>query len=288
MPKLCDLADAVRGLSGSRIGIGGRLHSRKPIAFVDALIQSGARDLDVVVSHGSLDVDLLAGAGALRSVSRAYVGFDRFGEAPFYSQQVKDGRLHSLELSEFQLVFGLRASEMGVTFLPSKALMGSDLTKVHHLAQVTCPYTGERFTALPAIKVDVAVIHANAADEDGNVIWPEWPERGHDLDEMLPHSARRVIVTVEEVVSHAYVQAHSRLTRLFPFEVTHVVHAPRGAWPTACAPFYGPDFRLLNGYVQQGRAAGNSKDFVLKFLDDRRRVVASVMKSTTQVAGVKE
>lgn len=288
MSKLCSLAEAVEGLSGSRVGIGGRLHSRKPIAFVDALIEAGARDLDVVVSHGSLDVDLLADAGALRSVSRAYVGFDRFGEAPFYSGRVKDGGLRSLELSEFQLVFGLRASEMGVSFLPSKALMGSDLTRVHNLEQVSCPYTGERFTALPAIRVDVAVIHANAADENGTVIWPEWPERGHDLDEMLSHSASRVIVTVEQVVSRNYVREHSRLTRLFPFEVTHIVHAPRGAWPTACAPFYGPDFRVLNAYVQQGRAATDSEAFVTAFLNDRRRTVERQLKPTTEVAAVEQ
>lgn len=276
MSKVCSIAEAAAGLSGARVGFGGRLASRKPIAFVEELVRNGATALDLVVSHGGLEVDLLVGAGAVTSVTHAVVGFDRFGEAPFYSRAVAAGTVRSIEFSEFLLVYGLRATEMGSTFIPSKALMGSDLARVHRLAQVTCPYTNERFTAIPAIKLDVAVIHANAADENGTVVWPEWVERGHDLDEMLTHCAQRVIVTVEEIVTRDYVRSHSQFTKLFPFEVDQVVHAPRGAWPTACSPYYGPSFRVLNQHVQSARATEDSKAHVAAFMELRKSALGEL------------
>ena len=104
--------------------------------------------------------------------------------------------------------------------------------------------------AVPRMHVDVAVIHANVADEHGNVLWPEWPERAHDFDMHVARCADRVIVTVEEIVGPDVVRERARETRLFAFEVDGVVLLPRGAWPTACAPYYGADtaaIRLVLG-----------------------------------------
>ena len=118
MGRVMSIEEAAAGLSGARIAFGGRLHSRKSLGFVEALIESEAEALDLVVGHGGMEVDLLVGAGAVSSVNRVYVGCDPFGPAPFYKAAVRDGRVQPIESSEYLTVIGMRAAALGCE-LPS-------------------------------------------------------------------------------------------------------------------------------------------------------------------------
>ena len=267
--------EAAAGLSGARVAFGGRLHSRKSLGFVEALIESEAEGLDLLVGHGGMEVDLLVGAGAVSSVHRVYVGCDPFGPAPFYKAAVREGRVRPIESSEYMTIIGMRAAALGVSFLPSKAVLGSDLEGLHDLCRVTCPYTGDVYMAIPRIQADVAVIHANAADEHGNVLWPEWPERALDFDIHVARCADRIIVTVEEIVGPDVVRERARETKLFAFEVDGVVLQPRGAWPTACAPYYGADTAAIRSYLGGAEGSQDSREYVRGFLQRRHLGVLS-------------
>ena len=145
------------------------------------------------------------------------------------------------ELSEWMLVGGLRAAVMGLPFLPTRAALGSQLAEERGFRTVLDPYTGDELLAVPAIRPDVAFVHAWRADEDGNVQFPWPPDHLADVDLLVARAARTVVVSVEEIVSADVVAAEPERTKLFGFEVDLLVEAPGGARPGALPPLYHED-----------------------------------------------
>jgi glutaconate CoA-transferase subunit A len=197
--------------------------------------------LELVTFTGSLDVELLIASGCLRSVRSSHVSLGEAGRARVFEAAAVAGRIEDLEESEWMLLGRLRASAAGLPFLPTRAARGSDLASARGLRPVTDPYTGVEYLALPALAPDLALIHAWRADAAGNVQMPWPPEHLADVDVLIARAARRVVVTVERIVSAEEVARTAERTVLFGFEVAAVVEAPRGAWPTASAPDYGAD-----------------------------------------------
>lgn len=246
--KLMEMGSAVELVAdGARVGLGGVLLRRKPMAFLAALADAGRRDLRVYCFLAWMDVELLVARGAVAETHSGYVGFEQLGFAPAYGAAVAGGAVTPHEYSELLFVAGLRAAGSGVPFLPIRGAMGSDIVPELGLAEVTCPYTGETLLAAPAIRPDVAVIHAEAADAAGNVIAPSTHDFLYDADAALARAVDRVIVTAERVVSTDEIRAADAL--LFSFEVDVVVAAPRGAWPTAVPGVYGADVEAVRAYL---------------------------------------
>jgi glutaconate CoA-transferase subunit A len=243
--RLVDLGTAV-GLvpSGAHVAFGGRPLHGKPMGFVRALAEGGARDLEVTALFGSLDFELLARGGALAATTSSYVGLEHLGGCAAHRAQVANGAIKHLELSEYMLMLGLDAAGHGLPFLPTRAALGSQLVEDRGLAVITCPYTGDPLLAVPAIAPDVAVIHAEAADERGNVLGPPLPSFLWDHDRAVARAARRTIVTVERIVDTAVIRANAERTYLCAFEVDAVVELPGGAAPTG-GHGYSPDWRAL-------------------------------------------
>ena len=239
---------------GARLAVGGVLLRRKPIAFLGALVQAGRRELRLFSFLASLDVDLLVARGAVSEVHAGYVGFEQLGFAPAYSVAVAEGRVRAFEYSELLFTGGLRASLAGLPFLPTRGASGSDLVGELGLREVACPYTGERLLAAPALRPDICVIHAEAADKRGNVLAPSTHDFLFDTDVTLARASERVVVTAERIVSREELRGR---TMLFSFEVDAVVEAPRGAWPTALPGSYGADLEAVSAYL---KAAGSDPE----------------------------
>jgi glutaconate CoA-transferase subunit A len=223
---------------GMVVGIGGSPLSRKPLAAVRALADRKPRDLELLTFTGSLDVELLIEAHALRAVRSSHVSLGEAGRAEAFQAAVLAGEVEDLEESEWMLLGRLRAAAAGMPFLPTRAALGSDLVPARGLREVEDPYTGERYLAVPALRPDVALIHAWRADADGNVQMPWPPDHLADVDVLLARAARHAIVTVERIVPAEEVARTAERTVLFGFEVGAVVEAPRGAWPTASPSDY--------------------------------------------------
>lgn len=242
MSRLSTWDDAV-GLveSGATVGFGGSVLRGKPVAAACALAAANVRDLRLVSFAGSLEVELLVAAGALRSVVSSYVGLGLHGRARGFGEAIRTGAVEDVELSEWMLVGGLRAAAMGVPFLPTHAGLGSDLVAERGLRTVRDPYSGEELLAVPALSLDVAFIHAWRADEEGNVQLPWPPDHLWDVDVLLARASRAVVVSVEEVVDRDTIAASAERTKLFGFEVTCVIEAPGGAWPSSLPPLYDED-----------------------------------------------
>lgn len=233
---------------GMRVGFSGAILRGKPVAAAMALAASGRRDLELVTFTGSVEVEVLLAAGALRSVVSSYVGLGPHGAARGFGAAVSSGAIEDREMSEWMLVGGLRAATMGVPFIPTRAAIGSQLVADRGLQMVRDPYTSEDFLAVPALHLDVAFVHAWRADPEGNVQLPWPPDHLADVDLLIARSARKVVVSVEEIVSPEVVAESAERTKLFGFEVDLLVEAPRGGWPGSVPPLYHDDADWLRAH----------------------------------------
>jgi glutaconate CoA-transferase subunit A len=240
---------------GALVAFGGAILRGKPVAAAQALARAGRRELDLVAFTGSLEVELLVAAGALRSVAASYVGLGGHGPARGFAAAVAEGRIDDRELSEWMLVGGLRAAAMGVPFLPTRAGLGSELVEARGLRTVADPYGGEEYLAVPAIRPEVAFVHAWRADTDGNVQLPWPPDHLADVDLLVARAARSVVVSVEEIVEAAVVAAEPERTKLFGFEIDLLVEAPGGARPGSAPPLYAEDAAWLAAHRDAPGAA---------------------------------
>ncbi len=252
--------------NGCSLGIGGTSLCRKPMAFVSAIIKRGAKDLDISTFLSGMDADLLIGAGCIRTLSSCYVGFEGLGAAPNFTKKAVSGEIIAKEYSEYMLVYGLRAARMGLTFIPTKAGLGSQLIETLDLKTIECPYTGQIFLAIPAISPDVAVIHAQRSDRYGNIQNPLKKDFSIDTDYVLLRAAKKRIVTVEEIVSRDMIREENERTVIFDFEVDAIVEVPNGAAPTSFLPEYDADLEEINTYLKMSRTSEGFKEYLEKFV----------------------
>jgi glutaconate CoA-transferase, subunit A len=259
--KLTSIEEAVaRCRSGSSVALGGATMRRKPMALTRALAASDARDLELWTWIGSTDVDLLIAAGKVRAVNSAYVGFGAFGLAQTSRRSFADGSVEFRDWSESSLVGSFRAGASDLPVVLSKALLGTSLAE--EIGQeVDLPYTEERVMALPAARPDVALIHAQSADELGNVR-RRAPNVTDDIDHLIAASAREVIVSVDSVDYRESRLAHRDETIIPGNYVSAVVHAPRGAHPTGCDGYYDPDLKHLAAYAEASRTPEGVRDYL--------------------------
>jgi len=248
MDKRLTLEEAVDSIpSGATVAIGGSSLSRKPMALVRAIARSSVRDLRLVVDVGGPDVDLLIGAHKVREVIYAYVGFELMGLAPHFRRARQTGSIAFEEWTEYTVMAGLDASVKRVPFLPTHAGLATDVLGVNHsFRRIDDPFGGGALVAVPAIEPDVALIHVNVADRQGNgVILGD----GH-VDELLAKAAKRTFMSAEWIADGAELQGFGRNVRILRVYVAGVIEAPWGAHFTGCAPYYRADLAHVRRYLE--------------------------------------
>ncbi len=252
--KVTSLAEAVRLVkSGDTLSLGGMNLYRRPMAFLRELLKTDVRDLTLLNFTSSYESDLLIGAGRIKTLRTCYCGLESFGLAPMFTTLATRGDLQLIEETEASIAFGLRATLSGVGFMPGQGWIGTDMLKVRpDVKVIDDPYSGRPTVVFPALRVDVAVIHAPIADRYGNARL-----LGNlAIDQELSLAAKCVIITAEEIVDE--MDAPIELTGL---SVTAVVHAPRGAWPTSCYPHYALDGEEILRYID-ACAAGKFDEYI--------------------------
>jgi glutaconate CoA-transferase subunit A len=235
------------------LAVGGMHMHNNPIALVRELVRRrrGVRRL-LTSPSASLAADLLIGAGLVEEVATAYIGFEHLGLAPAYRHAAESGAVTVLELCEAAIVHGLYAGAGGLPFVAlPPGLELSDVSRANpaHFRTVTDPFTGELVLLAAALRPDVAVIHAIAADERGNVFFAG----AHFTDRLMAMAAKTVIVQVERMAEAGEIAAQKAEGVLPGFLVTAVVVAPRGCLPTASHGAYGYDEPALRTYLKLAR-----------------------------------
>jgi glutaconate CoA-transferase, subunit A len=266
--KLKSLEDAAAMVpDGARVAFGGFAVYQKPMGFIRELVRQGRKNLTVVGSAQSYDVDLLAAGECLACVETSYVGLEKHGLARHYRRAVESGALKVVDYPEMVSWDRFRASQEGLAFWPVPFLGGNDIVKYNQaIKPFDCPITGHPMHAVPAADVDVVVIHALAADERGNVVFPARRLLPQSNDVLMGRSADKVVVTVEKIVSNAFIRKHSRLVELPSYKVSAVVELPYGAHPTPALGAYHADEKHYGEYVSASETAEGTAAYLRKFV----------------------
>ena len=249
--------------SGDMISPGGMTLYRRPMAFIKALVQrfqetNEPNDLTLMAFTAGIESDLLVGTGMISTIRSCYFGLEIFGLAPMFTYLANRGEINILEETEASLAFGLRAGLAGLNFLPGRGWIGTDLPKLRpDVRTITDPYSGEELMAFPAIKPDVAIIHALRADPEGNAMIGK--NKGIDVE--LSGASQTVIVTADEIVP-----ALEEADLIAPW-IDAVVHAPQGALPTSCHPLYSLDGDEIMKYSEQATDPDSWANYVDQWLE---------------------
>src|SRR5262245_9999551 len=242
---------------GMTIGIGGWGSRRKPMALVRAILRSPLTDL-TVVSYGGPDVGLLCAAGKVRQVTFGFVTLDSIPYDPHFRKARESGAITVREWDEGMFQTGLRAAAHRLPFLPMRAGLGSDVVVNNPwIKTVTSPYDDrQELVAVPALELDVALVHLNRADAHGNATY-----LGPDpyFDDLFCMAAERAYVSCEQIVDTAGLTVDAPVQRLLisRMMVDGVVETPNGAHFTTCTPDYERDEAFQRAYAA---AAGGTDE----------------------------
>jgi glutaconate CoA-transferase subunit A len=263
--------------SGMTIGIGGWGSRRKPMSLVREILRSDLTDL-TIVSYGGPDVGMLCAAGKVRKAIYGFVSLDSIPLEPHFRVARQNGTIEAMELDEGMLQLGLRAAAWRVSFLPCRAGIGSAIMEINpDLKTVTSPYDGQELVAMPALKLDVALIHANRADVRGNgqYLGPDWY-----FDDLFALAAERTFMSCERIVAtEDFLKEGSERTLHVNRMMTHgVIEAPYGAHFTHCIPDYQRDEAFQREYAATAGSPEAWQAFVEKYIaiggeDEYRKVL---------------
>ena len=272
--RFLSLSDAVKELvhSGNTVALEGFTHLI-PFAAGHEIIRQGIGDLTLIRMTPDLLYDQMIGSGAARKLVFSWGGNPGVGSLHRLRDAVEHGWPHALEIEEHSHAAMAYAYAAGAAGMPSaffRGYAGSDLSRVNpHVKFIECPFTGETLAAVPAHRPDVAIVHAQQADRDGNVLF----EGIVGVQKEAVLSARRSLVTVEEVVD-ALPRTSPNAVILPSWVVTAVAVAPNGAHPSYAHGYYDRD----NAFYVAWDAISRDRESFLAWL--RTNVIERQMDAT--------
>jgi glutaconate CoA-transferase, subunit A len=264
MSKVTSLAEAMSAVTdGTHLALTGFSITRSAVAATAELVRAGRRGLTLTQVIGSLDTDLLIGSGCVDRLIYSGGSLDRFGPLHSVNRAISAG-MPTEEYSTLSLTLRLLAGSLGLPFVPTRSLIGSQLLDQlgpsGGAVMIKDPFSGSPVLAVSAVRPDVAIVHANVCDEEGNaaVYGPLWSIKETAL------ASARVILTAEQVVRRGGIDP-CRVT-IPGAVVAAVAEVPEGARPTAVFGAYDYDAALLAEYAAASRAGGESFS---RFVADR-------------------
>lgn len=264
MQKLRSLREAIATevQDGMSIFMGAALESLIPFAAGHEIIRQNKRDLTLMTTISDMQFDQLIGAGVARKICGAWVGNVAAGLGHNYRRAVERQLPIPLEVedhSNFTVALGLKAAAMGLPFLPTRTLIGSDLQDESQFSRVICPFTNRHLLAVREIRPDVAILHVQRADSEGNA--HVWGNLGVTQDAAM--AAGKVVLTCEEIVSHDAILSDPNRTLIPGFLVAAVVHLPFGSHPSPTQGYSRRDDACYFDYHRQSR----DREGFLEWLD---------------------
>jgi glutaconate CoA-transferase subunit A len=270
MPKFTStVEEALTPITNGCLLVVPREVSGVPMEATRALIRRGVKRLQLLaLPTSSLQADLLIGAGCVETLETSAVSLGEFGPAPRFSAAITAGTIRMKDATCPALHAALQASEKGVPFMPLRGLIGSDVLKYRPDWKIVDNPLGENdpIVLLPAIKPDVALIHAPLADRAGNV----WIGRQRELVTMA-HAAKLTIVTVEKVQDANLLDDPLTAAGTLPgFYVETIALAERGAWPLGLPDVYALDAAHLAEYARMAATEDGFNDYLKRYVHERR------------------
>src|SRR5690625_458472 len=252
---------------GMTIGVGGWGSRRKPMSIIRAILRSDIKDL-TVVAYGGPEVGLLCAAGKVKKLVYGFVTMDSIVLEPHFRRARQAGAIEVAEYDEGMFQWGLYAAAINLPFLPTRSGLGSAvMTHNPDLELVTSPYEdGEELLAVAALKLDMAFIHMNRGDAQGNGMY-----LGPDpyFDDIYCMAAKEAYMSVEKIVPTEELSQLGDLQRMkiSRMMVNGVIEAPNGAHFTSCDGDYSRDEAFQREYNTAAKSDETWKAFYDTYLN---------------------
>lgn len=262
MTKILNLSEAVKKYvnDGDLVYAAGFTHMI-PFAAGHEIIRQKRRDLILARATPDLIYDQMVAAGCARKVIFSYMGNPGVGSLRFVRSQIEAGKLEWEEYSHFGMITRLQAGATGLPFMPMSPTAAGDLEKANPLIRkVIDPYSGNEVVVVPPLKPDVAIVHVQRADAEGNAhIWGIIGEQKE-----AAFAAERVILTCEEIVDEEIIRSDPNRTLIPGFIVDAVCEVPYCAHPSYTQGYYDRD----NTFYLEWDEISKGSESVQSYLDE--------------------
>jgi acyl CoA:acetate/3-ketoacid CoA transferase alpha subunit len=262
--KLMNEQEAVSRFVSDGCYIGTELYGtvRCPMSLTREVIRQKKANLRVC-GQGVLELDMWLAAGLVKKIDLTYIGLEVYGTSPALRRAVESGQVETcVEWSNGAISWRMKAAAMGVPFLPVRSMLGSD-TLTYSAARVARdPFTGMKVCLLPALILDVGLIHVHRADCYGNA----QIEGISGFAAEMARASKRLIISAEEIVPTAEIRKYPDRTIIPYFLVDAVVHAPYGSHPGEMAYLYGRDEPAIREWIEASRTDQGAQTYLDKYV----------------------
>jgi len=234
---------------------------RCPQSIVNEIIRQKIANLRVA-GQGVYELDVLLGAGLVSALDHTYIGMEVYGISNCLRREVESGRVKCVDWSNAGIAWRFKAAAMGVPFIPVRSMLGTDTLKYSAAKVVECPFTGDPIALLPALILDVGMIHVHRADKYGNA----------QIDGIsgfafeLARASKRLIISTEEIVDTAFIRSKPDRTIIPYYLVDAVVHAPYGAHPGEMCYVYERDEPQIKEWVEASKTEAGTQAYLDKYI----------------------
>ena len=235
---------------------------RAPMSLAREVVRQGKKNLRVC-GQGVLELDLWLAAGLVKALDITYIGLEVYGTSSALRRAVESGQVEKcVEWSNGAITWRMKATAMGVPFLPTRSMLGTDTLAYSAAKIVEDPFTGVKVALLPALVLDVALIHVHRADKYGNC----QIEGISGFAAEMARACKRLIVSAEEIVPTEEIRKYPDRTIIPYFLTDAVVHAPYGSYPGEMAYLYGRDEPAIKEWVDMGKTAEGAQAYLDKYV----------------------
>ena len=250
---------------GEYLALGGFGANRTPVAACHEILRQGRKNMGFAGHTATHDFEILCAGEVFDRVDAGYiVGLEARGLSPCARRYMQTGKVKVTEWTNYSLSARLRAGAMGVPFVPTRNLLGTDTFEYSASMIIECPYTGKKLALQPALYPDVAVIHVHESDVYGNV-----RVRGIlKSDNDLARAAKRVIVTCERLITNEEIRWNPTETTFPYFLVDAVCEVPYGGYPGTMAYEYFSDEEHLREWLKVEEDPVAFKEFLQRNIYD--------------------
>jgi acyl CoA:acetate/3-ketoacid CoA transferase alpha subunit len=232
------------------------------MSLVREVVRQNKRDLRVA-GQGVTELDLWLGAGLVKTLDITYIGLEVYGTSRALRREVESGRVEKVvEWSNGGITWRFKAASMGVPFIPIRAMLGTDTLKYSAAKVVECPFTGQKVCLIPALILDVGLIHVHRADKYGNA----QIEGISGFAFEMSRACKRLIISAEEIVDSEEIRRYPDHTMIPYYLVDAVVEAPFGSHPGEMVYAYERDEEQLREWVEAARTEEGTQAYLEKYV----------------------
>jgi len=264
MTKLLPLSEAIAKFvnDGDVVYAAGFTHLI-PFAAGHEIIRQRKRNLTLARATPDLIYDQMVAAGCASKVIFSYMGNPGVGSLRIVRAAIEQGKLEWEEYSHFGMIARLQAGASGLPFLPMKQTGATDLEQANpNIKRIPDPYGGKDVIVVPALNPDVAIVHVQRADKNGNA--QLWGIIGEQKEAAF--AARKVILTAEEIVDESVIRSDPNRTMIPGIVVSAVCHVPYACHPSYAQGYYDRDNEFYLAWDKVSESHEVTKDYLDKWV----------------------